>query len=419
MGTKDTDAAGIVTTRGLPLYSLLVANGISVVGNMLTNLAVPWFVLQTTGSAARAGGVAFAIAVGSVAAGLFAGPFIDRLGYKRTSILADLVSGGTIALVPLLYHSLGLAYWQLLMLVLFNELFLTAGSTARNSLRPELAVMAGMGLERTNAAFQTVRSGATLLGPPLAGVLIVALTPSDVLWVDALTFFISAALVALAVPAILPLEDATQPQSRYFVELWQGLQFIRLRQLLLWLIIAGASMNFFIPPLFGVVLPVFANQVFGNAVDLGLMVAGFGAGSLVGAVLYGAVGEQLSRRLIFAGALLLSALPFWILLARPRLIVLIGALFILGVAVSSMSTLLATLTQEWTPAGMRGRVFGMQNALGWATIPLGNVVVGFAIEVTSLQMTLLALAACYLLVIMLLLVTPRLRDLGPPITAGE
>lgn len=76
---------------------MLGATALSMVGNALTFVAIPWFVLQTTGSAARMGLVGGAITLAAVLAGLFGGPIVDRLGFGRTSVLADLTSGAAVA----------------------------------------------------------------------------------------------------------------------------------------------------------------------------------------------------------------------------------------------------------------------------------------------------------------------------------
>ena len=95
----------------LPLYFLFAANAISMVGNVLANIAIPWFVLQTTGSAVQTGITGFFTILPVVIAGLLGGALIDRLGYKRTSIIADLASGFTVALIPIFYFTIGLPFW--------------------------------------------------------------------------------------------------------------------------------------------------------------------------------------------------------------------------------------------------------------------------------------------------------------------
>src|SRR5215212_9523909 len=140
----------------VPLGMLLAAAGISQAGNMLTMLAIPWFVLETTGSAARSGVTAAVEAIAVVVAGFFGGALVDRLGHKRTSIVADLASGVTVALIPLLYHTVGLAFWQLLVLVFLGALLDTPGWTARRSLYEVVARLGDVDLERTNTAAMMV-----------------------------------------------------------------------------------------------------------------------------------------------------------------------------------------------------------------------------------------------------------------------
>jgi predicted MFS family arabinose efflux permease len=113
---------------------------------------------------------------------------------SRTSIVADLAGAVTVALIPLLYYTIGLVFLD------------APGHTARQSLVPDLARRARMRIERANAAFQGIQHTSFLLGPPLAGVLIALFTPGNVLWIDAATFVVSAALVAALVPS-----DAPQP----------------------------------------------------------------------------------------------------------------------------------------------------------------------------------------------------------------
>src|SRR5262245_56487269 len=202
-----TEVETIIATRTvddrLPIFALLAANTISLAGSALTMIALPWFVLQTTGSAAMTGLAGFFVALPGFVAGIFGGTLVDRLGYKRVSIVADLVSGIAIALIPLLFITVGLAFWQLLALIFLGSLLEIPGVTARRALLPELAAMASVRLERVNGAFEAIQHLALLLGPPLAGILIVWLGASNVLWIDAATFAASAAIVTLAIPTAL------------------------------------------------------------------------------------------------------------------------------------------------------------------------------------------------------------------------
>src|SRR3989440_9849791 len=108
--------------RQLPIVAFLVGSAISYVGDMFTLLAVPWYVLQTTGSVTQTGITACFSTLPAVFSALFGSPLVDRLGYKRTSVTGDIARGLTVALIPWLCHAVGVAFWQLLVLVFLGGL---------------------------------------------------------------------------------------------------------------------------------------------------------------------------------------------------------------------------------------------------------------------------------------------------------
>ena len=143
-------------------------------GNTIAVIALPWFVLSTTGSAARTGLIAFfatlPIAVGS----LSAGALVDRIGARRMSILSDALSAVAVAAIPVLYSADALSFWLLAALAFAGALFDGPGEAARQALLPELAREAGMPLERANSLFTATEHVSYIGGAPLAGILIAA-----------------------------------------------------------------------------------------------------------------------------------------------------------------------------------------------------------------------------------------------------
>lgn len=381
------------------------------VGNVLTFIAIPWFVLQTTGSAAKMGLVGGTTVLAMVLAGLFGGPFVDRLGFRRTSVLADILSGVTVAAIPLLYHTVGLAFWQLLVLVFLGAFLDTPGMTGRQSLIPDLSRMAGMPVERANSAYQAIERGSTLFGPPLAGGLIVLVGSSNVLLLDAVTFAISAAVIAAAVPRPVQAPSIERTTGNYLAELLEGLNFIRRDRLILSIVVAAVILNALDSPVFSVVLPVYADANFGNAVALGTMIAGFGAGSLVGAVLFGMIGHRMPRRATLIVGWVFVGLPFWALAATPSLPLSTAALFVTGLAAGPLNPIIFTLVQERTPEQMRGRVIGALWAAALAATPFGMVLAGLLLEFVGLRPLLMGVAGCYLLVTLGMLLNPALREM--------
>jgi MFS family permease len=394
------------------IYLLFTANTISLIGNQLTLIAIPWFVLVTTGSALQTGLTAFSNLLPIVIAGFFGGTVVDRLGYKRTSIVSDIASGVTVALIPLLFALGLLPFWMLLVLVFLSALLDAPGSTARAALVPELAEAANMPLERASSLLQIVERASRLVGAPLAGLLVAALGAQNVLWLDAATFAISAAMVAFLVPSARTVAP-TQGQG-YADDLVEGLRFLRRDRLLL--VIVGTVMitNFFDAARGSVIMPVYARDVYDSALALGLMFGVSGGGAVLGAVIYGMVGHRYARRWVFAGAFIFVSLPIFILATLPPLPVVLLAEFITGLAAGPINQVISTVEYERIPLNMRGRVFGAVTAGAWMAMPLGVLLGGYSVERAGLVPTLLVLGGCYLLTTVSLIFNPILKMMDAP-----
>jgi MFS family permease len=392
---------------------LLGANAVSEVGNILTAVAVQWFTLQTTGSALQAGLVGMTVLIAIAGAGFLGGVLVDRVGFKRMSVLADVASGLAVALIPTLYHTVGLAFWQLLLLVFLGAILDAPGATARQSLVPDLASSAGMSLERANAAYLSVLSGANLVGPLVAGLLVAGVGATRVLWIDAATFAVSAIVTAAAVPSTPPdtARAGVPASSTYVADLRAGLAFIRRDQVILGFVVTSAMWNMVAGGLTGVALLVYANQVFGSAAQLGLIYAAAGAGLLLGGIAYGVAGPRLPRRLLLIASLVAAGLPIWLLALTPGIVVSVGLVLLRAAALGPIRPLAATILQERTPVALRGRVFGSYRALGIASGPLGILATGLSIDRFGLTATLLGLAAVFLATSIGAIVNPAFRRL--------
>ncbi|MGH2587472.1 MAG: MFS transporter, partial [Dehalococcoidia bacterium] len=349
-----------------------------------------------------------------VVTGIVGGALVDRLGAKRVSVLSDAASAVAVFAVPLLYHTVGLAYWQLLVLVFLGAVLDTPGMTARRSLYPDLAQAAGVSLERANATYQIVYRLAGLLAPPLAGVLIAAIGASNLLWIDAVTFLISAAIVAAAVPSRARTAQPSQGGTprRYLEDIREGFRFI-LRDPVILAITATFSLGSLLAePVYSVVLPVYAREVFGSAVDLGFMFAALAVGSLAGNAIFLMWGPRLPRRGLLITGFAVRASTLWVLVFMPPLSVIVASVMVNATFLEPANPLSMTILQERVPPAMRGRVFGAMMAVGAGTLPLGMVIYGNLLEMAGLQTTLFLLAAVNLAVPLSMLLLPGYRLLG-------
>jgi MFS family permease len=343
-------------------------------------------------------------------AGFLGGALVDRLGYKRSSILADIASCVPVALIPLLHFTIGLEFWQLMVLVLLGGLLDAPGTTAREALIPDLAQLARMPLERATSTGQMIERGSRLVGAPLAGFLVAALGTANVLWLDAASFLVSAIIVAAALSTGRT-SEAPPKRQRSSDELGAGFKFVRRERLIFTLILIAMTLNFFDAAMGGVILPVYGKQVFDSPMVFDLLTAAFGGGALLGALLFGAIGHRLPRRLTFVASFILVSLPFMAFPAFLPLPALVLAVTVSGVGAGPLNAIIGTILFERVPSDMRGRVLGMLTAAAWMTMPLGMLAGGALTEQFGVRTLLIAIAAVYITATISLNFIPVLRDM--------
>ncbi|MEU5435619.1 MFS transporter [Streptomyces sp. NPDC020719] len=410
----------------IPLAAVLTANTISTAGSSLTLIGVPWFVLQTTGSAGRAGVVAFCATLPIVVSAVIGGPVIDRLGRRRVSVGSDLVCALAIGAIPLLHYADALRFWMLCALMALHGLAATPGRTARYVLVPDLAERAGTTLTRAASLFDAVSRGARMTGAALAGVLIALVGAESVLLLDALTFGASALLVALGIRGIRaadPVRDkAPVSLATYKAELREGYAYLFRTPLLLGVVLMVMITNGLDQGWNAVLLPVHTERELGGATQLGLLTAAFGAGGLLGALLYGVVGHRFPRRAVFTGCFLLCGAPRFVVAALTGSTAPLAVTMALGgLAGGMLNPILTTVIYERVPQELRSRVSGAMTAGCEATMPLGGLVSGLLVDGAGVRTALLAVGGVYLATTLSPLVFPawRTMDGQPPDTEPQ
>ena len=125
---------------------------------------------------------------------------VDRLGFRTTSVVADLASAGAVAAIPLLHATVGIELWQLMALVFVGGLLDAPGATARSALIPDMVELAGIRLERASGIRGAIQQGSQLVGAPIGGLLVAGVGATNALWLNSASFLVSAALVVAFVP---------------------------------------------------------------------------------------------------------------------------------------------------------------------------------------------------------------------------
>jgi predicted MFS family arabinose efflux permease len=398
-----------------PLSLLVVANAVSLSGNVIMTIAIPWLVLTTTGSAALSGIAVFAGVGGAAVGALAAGRIVDAIGPVRTSAAADVLSGLAVVPLPILLGLDMLEIWHVVVLAIAGTLADSAGSTARQSLVPAAADSGGYGRERANALFTTAEHIGYLLGAPIAGVLIAAFGVGSALWVTVGSFAFAALVVGRLVRLPRPRPVGASGER---AGLREALAVIRADPGLRAMVVFPTLAVLFVGPLAPLLLPVLAREAFGDPVVLGLMVASYGAGGLIGAAGFGTIGSRIPRRRLYNGVFVVWPGTYVGITLVPFLPFTLLMLVTLGAAVGALVPLQATVRQERSPARLLPRVVGLSTATIPVAAPMGVLAAGFLVDWLGLQQTLLLMTAGATLIGAAVLASPWTRFLDGPATTG-
>lgn len=395
------------------IVALLLANGISALGTRMSMLAIPWFVLTTSGSAAETGIVAFAETAPYVVLMAIGGPWVDRIGAWRVAVASELIAGLLIGAVPLLHVTGHLSLPLLAVLAAVAGGVRGAGDTGNRVLVPALADDARMPLERASGLFDGISRIASMLGVPLAGLLIALASAPAVIALDAATFLCSGLVVLAAVPrSAQPAPHPDEAEAGYFRRLGDGMRYLRGDRLLLGIGLMVLVTNFVDAAHGSVLLPLWGQERLGSPVGVGIIAGVFGLGAVSGNALLTWLAPQLPRRLVYAVGFLVAGAPRYVALAvsstvEPMVVVAFAA----GFGAGSINPILGAVEYERVPRHLQARVLGAIGALAWAGIPFGGIVGGALAEATGLTTTLWIAAGVYFVTTLVPFVAPVWRQM--------
>lgn len=383
-------------TSRRPLLALYAATGLSLAGNAVAAIVVPLYVLDDTGSPLAAGIAGAAATLPVVIGGAFGGVLVDRVGFRRAAIIADLLSGASVLAIPLLAMTVGLPLWALLGLVFLGGLFDTPGTTAKSAIVPDLAELAGVALSRPASTMSAVSRLATLLGASLAALLVVLVGPLTALFVTGVTFAASAVILSLLIPAV---RGEAAPATGYWNDLAVGLRYVAREPVIRGIVLLVVVTNLIDTAGITVLKPAFARTISPDGALLGVMVALFAGGAVVGAVLFERLDRRVPRRVLLIACFMLAGPTTYLGMGLGLPVPLLLVLFALaGLAAGPINPLLSTVLYELVPRELRARVLGTLSTGVSLGMPVGAVLAGSSVEGFGLTVVLLATGLLYLLV---------------------
>lgn len=307
------------------LLPLLTAEVISTVGTQLTAVALPWFVLISTGSPAQAGFVAAAETAPVLVFGVISGGWVDRVGARRWMLISDTCRAPLIALIPVLSGLGMLPFWLLLVLVFVIGSFVVPYGASQQMMLAETIGDDVASLAQATSILQSATRLTMLIGPPLAGLLIAVLGPRQVLLIDAASYLVVVAIILARVPR--PSRPATSDRPRGVLD---GVRVLgRDRLLANWTAATILGEMAYQALFLSIPILVYARYQESSTV-VGLLIGAFGAGALLGSLVATAVAGRFSAiRLSVIGKVAQALMFFGMLPVLPPEAVGV-VLFVLG-----------------------------------------------------------------------------------------
>lgn len=373
--------------RNRSLAAILTAELVSLTGSAMTYVALPWFVLITTGSTARMGWVLACELLPVGLLGIPSGSLIARLGAKRTMNVADAARVPIMAAIPILHWTGQLTFGLLLTCAFLLGSFMAPYYSSSRLILPEVLGDDEQLVAQGSALVQAANQLTQLGGPILAGLLIAWLSAPAVLLVDAATYAFSFVVILVFVRAgkRFPADESSRG-------VFAGLRYAIHDRLLGPLMGAAAFINFAAQGLIAM-LPVLVVRRFdADSTIVGFFFAAFGAGALGGSILASQLVRKVPLLRLAAVGILGMAVPLWLLaldLPWPVVVVVLAAFGFFAPLVNAPVLGIVTVRP---PEALRPKVITAVMTVSVLVGPLGFLAVGQALQYVGLPVVFLGVA---------------------------
>ncbi len=361
---------------------------VSASGTFLQQTAIGWLVFKLTGSASSLGLVLAVGGLPSLLLGPWGGAIADRVDLRKLLIVTQILFGVLAGVLWILASAGSASVGLIIAINAIGGFVQIVDSPARQAFVSRLVPTED--LASAVSLNGVVMNSARVVGPAVAGVLIVTVGTTPCFAVNALTYL-------AVVGALIAVQPLTTQRSGHGAGggVREGLRYARGRQQL-WLPLVMMALVGLLAFNFSVILPVLARTTFhGSGGTYGLMSTMLSVGSVAGSLAVGLLHHP-SRRLLVA-----AASAFGITLCAtagaPNVPLVCVALALTGAAAFAFVTLASTTLQLHSSATYRGRVMALWVFVYIGTTPVGSILSGWIITAGGPRVALVVGAGACLL----------------------
>jgi MFS family permease len=316
----------------------------------------------------------------------FAGVVADRYPRRRVLLATNAIGAGLALAIFALIATRHAPLWTLMITSALQAATMSFDSPARQSWIPLLVPreLVGRAIGLNSLAF----NAPSVVGPPLAGVLIAAAGVAPCFLAST---FATLAVVA-AVAAMKPAPPSSARRGDVVGAVLEGVRFLAGHPVLRWVVLLLVVSSLTVRP-YTFLLPAYAvHVVHTDARGLGWLMAGNGIGALLGASFTAATGGA-RRGVIWLVSALAGSLAVALLGLTAHFASAAAVLAVAGLAILSFVGSSNILLQLLAPDDMRGRAISVYSMILLGLLPLGSLLVGSLAAVLELRWTFVAVGA--------------------------
>jgi MFS family permease len=354
---------------------LWMGNTISVCGDQFFLVALPWLILQLTGSGAVLGGIMMVEAIPRAALMLVGGAVTDRVSPRKIMMMTAAARTFLVVTLAAFIWTHHVEVWQLYVLSFIFGVADAFAAPAAQTLLPSL--VAPSQLPTANALSQGAQQIAMLVVPAPAGIVVAAFGVASAFSIDAVSFlFIIAALLKLRDP---PQVESAVTHPNIVHSIVEGLRYVRGDVALRSLLLVAAVLNFCITGPMSVGIAFLAKRELGSPAAFGLLISSVAAGSLVGLLLASAR-QQRRRGLLLLAVSTAVGLCIISIGLFHHLGSLLPTLFVMGASAGFLNIQLLSWFQQRVDRNMLGRVMSVVMFASLGLMPLSLAAAGVTVQ---------------------------------------
>jgi MFS family permease len=400
-------------------YLLAASAMFASAGNSAVHIAIPWLVLEITGSSANAGVVLGISGFSVIFTAPIIGGLIAILGPRPVSIWADIISAASVVLFPIVGTLFGLNLASLLIIAIAGALFDPAGATARKSLIQAVAERDGLSLTKFNGTYEAAATIGTVIGPTGAALAISFVGINTTFYLIAIVFVLASSL-AMFIPVITSHIRTKEPFSvgNVFRETRIGMNALWRDKPLLSLVGLYTLLTAIYMPVESIVLSRYFRDL-NEPRTLGFVLSAMSVGIVIGALQFHRAVRTFSPGNLVIISMTLIGAVVCAMAFLPNAIIFIALGLALGLAFGPVSPLSNYLVQKRMPQHLHGPVFGTQFSLMYLATPAGTLALGLIVQSVSIAPLLFAIGSLFIGVTLLVGFTGPLRQLRIEATSQE